>query len=105
MLYRRILLELDPTDDPVWIFFDTQHKHILQLLRTACETSTSRIEAAIQRVSEDSLDERKVANDLRICVASLELLDGESVRGLLNKNGVNNIILTYCIFHRIRSWS
>lgn len=39
----RILLELDPTDDPVWIFFDTQHKHILHLLKTSADASSSRI--------------------------------------------------------------
>ncbi|POY70342.1 hypothetical protein BMF94_6622 [Rhodotorula taiwanensis] len=37
-----ILLELDPTDDPVWIFFETQHRHIMQLLRTTADASLIR---------------------------------------------------------------
>lgn len=45
----RILLELDPTDDPVWIFFDTQHRHILTLLNTAFDTSSARIRGESQQ--------------------------------------------------------
>ncbi|KDE09777.1 hypothetical protein MVLG_00177 [Microbotryum lychnidis-dioicae p1A1 Lamole] len=78
-----ILLELDPTDDPVWIFFDTQHRHILQLLRTSAEASTSRIRIAMDNATDEMSApdwDRKSAADLRTCVASLEALDGEGVR-------------------------
>ncbi|SCV68475.1 BQ2448_596 [Microbotryum intermedium] len=78
-----ILLELDPTDDPVWIFFDTQHRHILQLLRTSAEASTSRIRIAMDHATDEMSApdwDRKSAADLRTCVASLEALDGEGVR-------------------------
>ncbi|KAK4055272.1 Exocyst complex component S5 [Microbotryomycetes sp. JL201] len=75
-----ILLELDPSDDPVWIFFDTQHRHILQLLRTSAEASSSRIRIAMDQHGEETMDERMLAADLRKCVASLEALDGEAVR-------------------------
>lgn len=78
----RILLELDPSDDPVWIFFDTQHRHILQLLRTSAEASMSRIRVAMDQYGEVFEDDRKAASDLRACVASLEALDGEQVRGM-----------------------
>jgi len=40
---------LDPTDDPVWIFFDTHHRHILHLLKTSAETSTSRFRVAMDQ--------------------------------------------------------
>ncbi|ORY73403.1 exocyst complex component Sec5-domain-containing protein [Leucosporidium creatinivorum] len=75
-----ILLELDPSDDPVWIFFDTQHRHILQLLRTSAEASMSRIRVAMDQYGEVFEDDRKAVSDLRACVASLEALDGEQVR-------------------------
>lgn len=39
----RILLELDPAADPVWIFFDTQHRHILSLLQSSAEASVDKI--------------------------------------------------------------
>ncbi|KAK4057640.1 Exocyst complex component S5 [Microbotryomycetes sp. JL221] len=75
-----ILLELDPSDDPVWIFFDTQHRHILQLLRTSAEASSSRIRIAMDQHGEETTDEVTSATDLRKCVASLEALDGEIIR-------------------------
>ncbi|GAA6006556.1 hypothetical protein JCM10207_004971 [Rhodosporidiobolus poonsookiae] len=75
-----ILLELDPSDDPVWIFFDTQHRHILQLLRTSAEASMSRIRVAMDQYGEVEENDRKQAADLRAGVESLERLDGERVR-------------------------
>ena len=57
----RILLELDPTDDPVWIFFDTQHRHILQLLRSSAAASTSRIRSE----STGCLARSKLTNELQ----------------------------------------
>ncbi|BGP12574.1 hypothetical protein JCM10213_004839 [Rhodosporidiobolus nylandii] len=75
-----ILLELDPSDDPVWIFLDTQHRHILQLLRTSAEASGSRIRIAMDQYGEVEGNDRKQAADLRTGVESLERLDGERVR-------------------------
>ncbi|GAA5834893.1 hypothetical protein JCM11251_002055 [Rhodosporidiobolus azoricus] len=75
-----ILLELDPSDDPVWIFFDTQHRHILQLLRTSAETSMGRIRIAMDQYGEVEENDRKQAADLGAGVESLERLDGERVR-------------------------
>lgn len=78
----RILLELDPSDDPVWIFFDTQHRHILQLLRSSADSSMSRIRIAMDQFGEAEENDRKQAADLGTCVASLQSLDGERVRGV-----------------------
>ncbi|GAA5997397.1 exocyst subunit SEC5 [Rhodotorula paludigena] len=75
-----ILLELDPSDDPAWIFFDTQHRHILQLLRTSAEASMSRIRVAMDQYGEAEDNDRKQAADLGAGVASLESLDGERIR-------------------------
>lgn len=76
----RILLELDPTDDPVWIFFDTQHRHIMQVLRTTSEASSSRIRIAMDQLGPADAD-RKYAGILRSCVQNLEAYDGERIRG------------------------
>ncbi|GAA5969236.1 hypothetical protein JCM11641_007520 [Rhodosporidiobolus odoratus] len=75
-----ILLELDPSDDPVWIFLDTQHRHILRLLRTSAEASMSRIRIAMDQYGEVEENDRKQAGDLRAGVESLESLEGERVR-------------------------
>lgn len=78
---RRILLELDPTDDPVWIFFDTQHRHIMQVLRTTADASLSRIRLAMDQYGAADRDDRRQAAVLRSCVQSLESYDGERIRG------------------------
>ncbi|GAA6031944.1 hypothetical protein JCM8097_003354 [Rhodosporidiobolus ruineniae] len=75
-----ILLELDPSDDPVWIFFDTQHRHILQLLRTSAEASMSRIRIAMDQYGEAEENDRRQAADLKAGVESLERLEGERAR-------------------------
>ncbi|GAA5980926.1 hypothetical protein JCM10908_003921 [Rhodotorula pacifica] len=75
-----ILLELDPTDDPVWIFFDTQHRHIMQVLRTTADASLSRIRLAMDQYGAADKDDRRQAALLRSCVQSLESYDGERIR-------------------------
>ncbi|KAM0755622.1 hypothetical protein T439DRAFT_295613 [Meredithblackwellia eburnea MCA 4105] len=95
-----ILLELDPTDDPVWIFFDTQHRHILHLLRTSADASSSRIRIAMDQLPEESLEDRKMAQDLRAGVASLESLEGERMR----ENGAGHDIWIL-IFNLVRNLS
>ncbi|GAA5899347.1 exocyst subunit SEC5 [Sporobolomyces salmoneus] len=49
-----ILLELDPTDDPVWIFFDTNHRQILHLLKSSAESSTSRFRVAMDQYGHEA---------------------------------------------------
>jgi hypothetical protein len=43
----------------------------------------SRIRVAMDQYGEVFEDDRKAASDLRACVASLQALDGEQVRGEL----------------------
>lgn len=47
-------MELDPTDDPVWIFFDTNHRHILHLLKTSAEASSSRYRVAMDQYGHEA---------------------------------------------------
>lgn len=49
------MLELDPTDDPVWIFFDTHHRHILHLLKSSNDASNSRIRVAMDQYGWDPI--------------------------------------------------
>ncbi|CDS00803.1 related to Exocyst complex component Sec5 [Sporisorium scitamineum] len=61
-----ILLELDPTDDPVSIFLDAQHQHLRSVMRKTFDTGVARIEAvrSAQRPSNSSAD-RDRAKDLQ----------------------------------------
>lgn len=43
----RVLLELDPTTDPVWIYFDTQHHHIMQVLRNSHKHAVSKYQGEL----------------------------------------------------------
>ncbi|SPO21324.1 related to Exocyst complex component Sec5 [Ustilago trichophora] len=61
-----ILLELDPTDDPVTIFLEAQHQHLRNVMRKTFDAGVARIEAArsAQRPSS-SVGERDRARDLQ----------------------------------------
>lgn len=43
-MVHRILLELGGPEDPVWVFLDSQHKHILSQLKSTYEQSLKFVE-------------------------------------------------------------
>ena len=51
---RRILLELNPaSDEPVWTYFDSQHKHILDRMTSVYQTAVAEVkgkDAAVKRL-------------------------------------------------------
>ncbi|TKY90944.1 hypothetical protein EX895_000942 [Sporisorium graminicola] len=61
-----ILLELDPTDDPVSIFLEAQHQHLRSVMRKTFDAGVARIETvrSAQRPSSSSAD-RDRAKDLQ----------------------------------------
>ncbi|SJX60772.1 related to Exocyst complex component Sec5 [Sporisorium reilianum f. sp. reilianum] len=61
-----ILLELDPTDDPVSIFLEAQHHHLRSVMRNTFDAGVARIKAArsARRPSSSSAD-RERAKDLQ----------------------------------------
>lgn len=87
----RVLLELDPKDDPVWIFFDTQHHRILQALRTSHSNAYAKFKGVMLRHGA-ALGETASAQDLRACVASLQTLDPNAVYGAFS-------LLLYLLIH------
>lgn len=62
-----ILLELDPTDDPVSIFLEAQHQHLRRLMRKTFDSGVARIEASRvgQKKKEASVGQRDRARDLQ----------------------------------------
>ena len=40
---HRVLLELGASDDPVWVYFDNQHKYIMQQMNQSYKTATALI--------------------------------------------------------------
>ncbi|KAJ7599226.1 exocyst complex component sec5 [Mycena floridula] len=51
-----LLLELPINEDPVWTFFDSQHKHILDQMNKAYRSSVSAIHVALQKSATDTTD-------------------------------------------------
>ena len=45
--FFRILLELSTSDDPTWVYFDTQHKHVMDQLKEVFKTTSARVEGMI----------------------------------------------------------
>lgn len=43
LIIARILLELNTSDDPIWVYFDSQHDHILTRLKSTYEICTAKV--------------------------------------------------------------
>jgi len=43
-MLSRILLDLQSNDDPVWTYFDTHHKHILDAMNKTYRSSVGSVE-------------------------------------------------------------
>lgn len=41
---RRILLELNPKEDPVWLYLDSQHRHILSKMKSVYQKRVKQLE-------------------------------------------------------------
>ncbi|KAJ1030000.1 hypothetical protein NDA16_000913 [Ustilago loliicola] len=61
-----ILLELDPSDDPVSIYLEAQHQHLRSVMRKTFDTGVARIEASRKaQKQKGSVTERDRARDLQ----------------------------------------
>lgn len=66
-----ILLELEPTQDPVAVFLESQYNHIRELMHQSYETSSAKVESAASVEALVTLSEKDRANDLQACVRQL----------------------------------
>ncbi|KZT10260.1 uncharacterized protein LAESUDRAFT_721596 [Laetiporus sulphureus 93-53] len=93
-----ILLELNPTDDPVWTYFDAQHKYILQHMQ---ETYNAAVDA-IRSIHEKSQPTLKgpdalpalLSVQLQTCVVAIEAKQGDVVLAQAGGNDVWQAVLT-----------
>ncbi|KAF8999104.1 exocyst complex component sec5 [Cyathus striatus] len=71
-----VLIELQSSDDPVWTYFDSQHKHILDQMNSTYRTAVVAVEATIQKSSADATDSDSLtvilAKQLQATVVALE---------------------------------
>lgn len=70
-----ILMELQLNDDPVWLYFDSHHKQIMDQMNQAYQAAVRSIEAIIQKTNPD-------ASDSAALTASLAAQSQTAVLGL-----------------------
>ncbi|KAH8997998.1 exocyst complex component Sec5-domain-containing protein [Lactarius akahatsu] len=76
---HRILLELNMPEDPVWTYFDAQHKFILDQMQKAYQMALAARDAnTVPAQDSDSL-KPLIAAQLKTCVASLKTNKQEQV--------------------------
>ncbi|UZJ51135.1 hypothetical protein CBS101457_000455 [Exobasidium rhododendri] len=66
-----ILLELEPSQDPVAVFLELQHRHILESMKTSYEANAAKVEAAASIGGLVLRGETERARDLQDCIRQL----------------------------------
>ncbi|GLB39153.1 putative exocyst complex component Sec5 [Lyophyllum shimeji] len=77
-----VLLELQTGDDPIWTYFDSQHKHILAEMRKTHRSATTLIEVTLEKTSleKESGDlTSHIAGQLQAAMIALEAKQAESI--------------------------
>ncbi|KAG2139268.1 exocyst complex component Sec5-domain-containing protein [Suillus clintonianus] len=71
-----ILLELNVPEDPIWTYFDSQHKHIMDRMSAAYRTGVSNIDATKSRTAPDLSSPNALRQilgaQLQVCIVALE---------------------------------
>ncbi|KAI5120615.1 hypothetical protein M0805_008091 [Coniferiporia weirii] len=78
-----ILLELSTSDDPTWVYFDSQHKHVMNKLNDVYKAACSHVEDVKEKMESTMLDPSALAPivvpQLRAGIASIDSKQPESV--------------------------
>ncbi|KAG8807479.1 hypothetical protein FRC17_004444 [Serendipita sp. 399] len=77
-----ILLELSTSDKPIWVYFDSQHKHILQRVKTVYDTSLARVTEQRSRQLSEAAQPERISISLGRGINSL---DGPNMEATLAK--------------------
>ncbi|KIL63509.1 hypothetical protein M378DRAFT_164391 [Amanita muscaria Koide BX008] len=78
-----ILIDLQANEDPVWIYFDSQHKHILDQMNNAYKSAIAHVESVTEKLAEGSSTfaegERSKAKELQAAIRALEAKNADVV--------------------------
>ncbi|KAL1668690.1 exocyst complex component Sec5-domain-containing protein [Schizophyllum commune] len=75
-----ILMDLNTAEDPMWTFFDSQHKYITDQMNTAYKTAVAKVqEVHDQHETDQTQMTALIAAELRVAVAALETKQPETV--------------------------
>jgi len=102
---RRLLLELNVPDEPVWTYFDSQHKFILKQMKESYDNSVSSIKsksflcpplstcgidlvlATLERTKGEIADSddlnMKLASQLQSCLHAVDAKQSDNFIGIL----------------------
>ncbi|KDN40191.1 hypothetical protein RSAG8_08254, partial [Rhizoctonia solani AG-8 WAC10335] len=73
-----MLLELHIADDPVWVYLDSQHSHILAKMKTTHDKRVLFIEDTRDRLPLDVAEQSRLTASLFECVCALETKSAEA---------------------------
>ncbi|KAG9100157.1 hypothetical protein FS749_016109 [Ceratobasidium sp. UAMH 11750] len=73
-----MLLDLNVSDDPVWVYLDSQHSHILAKMKTTHDNRVVVIEDARDKLPLDCADQARITSNLFECVCVLETKSAEA---------------------------
>ncbi|KIP09756.1 hypothetical protein PHLGIDRAFT_126060 [Phlebiopsis gigantea 11061_1 CR5-6] len=78
-----ILMELSPNEEPVWTYFDAQHKYILDQMQEAYASAIAVVKTVHERSTEEASAKdfltKAIASQLRTCMHALESKQADSV--------------------------
>ncbi|KAG6916419.1 hypothetical protein DXG01_006823 [Tephrocybe rancida] len=77
-----VLLDLQSGDDPLWTYFDSQHKHILDEMKKTHRSATALIQSTIEKTSVENEPGKltlHLAGQLQTAVTALEAKQAESI--------------------------
>ncbi|KAJ3907477.1 exocyst complex component sec5 [Lentinula edodes] len=77
-----LLIELPLTEDPAWIYFDSQHKHILEQMNKTFRISTAAVTAALEKSALDNAGDSltdSLITQLRQSISALEAKQPDAV--------------------------
>ncbi|KAF8222395.1 hypothetical protein L208DRAFT_1413490 [Tricholoma matsutake] len=77
-----ILLDLQPTDDPIWTFFDSQHKHILEQMNKGYQAAVAAISSSVETSYLDKAPEATrtlLALELQNAILALETKQSDAI--------------------------
>ncbi|CCA74454.1 related to Exocyst complex component Sec5 [Serendipita indica DSM 11827] len=77
-----ILLELSTSDKPIWVYFDSQHKHILQRVKTVYDTALAKVTEQRSQQLQDADKAERIAMSL---ATNINSLDGPNTEATLAK--------------------
>lgn len=79
-----ILLELDPLDDPAWLYFEAHHRSIIEKLKQIFTCATQKVREILAGLNAARAKEEQSAIDIRTCVDIFDLppsIEAEAILG------------------------